>query len=330
MAASESEILIVRCGRGSVYSSLSIRLFLTTATWVWDQNQSSRGSPPCQASHTLAPPAKETFVFLLQWIPSNTSTIGDEPRRLCFAVARLASISAFSWLYLFDDWMGLKHWWLKWILLWYILNSQFDPGWSPPNHSDGCFLQSPSGYHNRLSLHFLSTPSTIGTDILSIKSSIWAFSWSSTSGEMKRWVSSRSWKTNVTSDVFFYWTDGQTETLVSLWGAWIFRSYPYGGSDKTPRDYSTISTFPEQSRWVDWPGWLIVQLTTVRIWSNDPSNDYRWVRGERYRAWMSTLRFCPTPLMTSDVAKHLSPEWWTWSQEWTSHPGAGETDKWGL
>merc|ERR1719275_516336 len=28
-----------------------------------------------------------------------TSTIGDEPRRLCLAVARLASISAFSWLY---------------------------------------------------------------------------------------------------------------------------------------------------------------------------------------------------------------------------------------
>jgi len=28
-----------------------------------------------------------------------TSTIGDEPKRLCLAVARLASISAFSWLY---------------------------------------------------------------------------------------------------------------------------------------------------------------------------------------------------------------------------------------
>ena len=40
-----------------------------------------------------------------------------------------------------------------------------------------------------------------------------------------------------------------------------------------------ISTFPGQDRWVDWPGWLIVQLTTVRIWSNDRPNDFRWVGG---------------------------------------------------
>ena len=143
-------------------------------------------------------------------IDSNTSTIGDEPKRLCLAVARLASISAFSWLYLFFYRLGeglKQHWWQKRILLWYILDSQFNPGWSSPNHID-CLvsiLQSPSRLdlsssksHNWLSvlsLHFFSTPSTIGTDILSIKSSIWAFSCSSTSGEMNKWVSSRSWKT---------------------------------------------------------------------------------------------------------------------------------------
>ena len=43
----------------------------------------------------------------------------------------------------------------------------------------------------------------MGTDILSIKSSIWALSCSSTSGEMNKWVSSRSWK-----QMFFWWLTG--------------------------------------------------------------------------------------------------------------------------
>ena len=88
---------------------------------------------------------------------------------------------------------------VKRILLRYVFDSQFDPGWSPPDHSDAflCNRIRPQitvvlllmGFHF---IHFFSTPSTIGTDILSIRSSICALSCSSTSGEMNRWLSSRS------------------------------------------------------------------------------------------------------------------------------------------
>ena len=86
---------------------------------------------------------------------------------------------------------------VKRILLRYVFDSQFDPGWSPPDHSDAflCNRIGPQitvvlllmGFHF---IHFFSTPSTIGTDILSIRSSICALSCSSTSGEMNRWLSS--------------------------------------------------------------------------------------------------------------------------------------------
>ena len=71
------------------------------------------------------------------------------------------------------------------------------------NHPQNNFryLQRVEGLNSQFlfSFHFFSTPSTMGTDILSIKSSIWAFSCSSTSGEMNKWVSSRSWK-----QIFFW------------------------------------------------------------------------------------------------------------------------------
>ena len=62
--------------------------------------------------------------------------MGDEPRRSCLAVARFASLSAFNWLYLGYELDCVSAALVKRILLRYVFDSQFDPGWSPPDHSD--------------------------------------------------------------------------------------------------------------------------------------------------------------------------------------------------
>ena len=114
---------------------------------------------------------------------------------------------------------------VKRILLRYVFDSQFDPGWSPPDHSDAflCNRIRPQitvvlllmGFHF---IHFFSTPSTIGTDILSIRSSICALSCSSTSGEMNRWLSSRSWKTKqcISAINFIFHLDNEFRTKSEL------------------------------------------------------------------------------------------------------------------